>query len=142
MPIAPSGGDNSKKVEYVYLGCSSSSDISTAKFKYQLSIPNPGVSSFKRLYPLANYSFGQFGNEFVFTEAGMFFISSPLSTNNQIKVHTLKGYRTGGLTIDNITNFEIFCDKDNNIIHAEERTNIVGKNAPVFWAYSTNIPTE
>ena len=142
MPIAPSGGDTNKNVEYVYLGCSSSTDISTAKFKFKLSTPNPVDSSFGKLYTLNNYRFGAVANEFIFTEAGIFFISSPLSTNNQIKVHTLNGYRTGGLSVDHITNFEIFCDKDNNIIHAEERTNIVGNNAPVFWAASTNVPTE
>lgn len=140
MPISPGGGGDSKNVEYVYFGCSSSTDISTAKLKFKLSTPNPGVSSFGNLYTLNGYRFGSLSYEFVFTEAGMFFISSPLSTPNQIKVHTLKGYRTGGLSIDHLTDFEIFCDKDNNIIHAEERTSIVGNNAPVFWAYNTNIP--
>lgn len=142
MPITPGGGDDSKNVEYVYLGCSSSTDISSAKNKYQLSTPNPSVSSFRRLYDLVNYSFGNFANEFIFTEAGVFFIGNPLSTANQIKVHTLKGYRTGGLPIDGLTNYEIFCDKDNNILFTEERTNIVGNNAPAFWAVNTNIPTE
>lgn len=142
MPITPGGGDDSTKVEYVYLGCSSDTDISTAKFKFKLSTPNPGVSSFRRLYDLANYRIGQFGYEFAFTNAGIFFISSPLSAANQIKVHTLKGYRTGGMSVDEITDYEIFCDKDNNILHAEARTNIVGSNAPVFWAINTNVPTE
>ena len=72
----------------------------------------------------------------------MFFISSSLPSNNQIKVHTLDGYRTGSLSIDDISDYEIFCDKDNNILHAEERVKIVGPNAPVFWAASTNVPTE
>ena len=142
MPITPGGGDDNKNVEYVYLGCSSNTDISTAKLKFKLSTPDPGVSSFGKLYTLNNYRIGALQNEFFFTKAGMFFISSPLSSNNQIKVHTLNGYRTGGLSIDNISNYEIFCDKDNNILHAEDRVNIVGNNAPVFWAASTNIPTE
>lgn len=142
MPITPGGGDDNKNVEYVYLGCSSSTDISTAKNKYKLSTPIPDTSSFEPLYKLVNYSIGQYGNEFAFTNAGIFFISSPLSTSNQIKVHSLKGYRTGGLSIDGISNYEIFCDKDNNILYAAERVNIVGNNAPVFWAVNTNIPTE
>ena len=142
MPITPGGGDDNKNVEYVYLGCSSSTDISTAKFKFKLSTPNPGVSSFGRLYNLANNRIGQFGDEFAFTNAGIFFISSPLSASNQIKVHTLKGYRTGALSVDDITNYEIFCDKDNNILYTAERVNIVGNNAPVFWAVNTNVPTE
>ena len=143
MPITPGGGDANKNVEYVYLGCHSNTNISTAKFKYKLSTPKPNVGSgFKKLYDLANYRIGQIGYEFVFTEAGIFFISSPLSTDNQIKIRTLKGYRTGGMSIDELTSYEIFCDKDNNILYAEERTNISGNNAPAFWAVNTNIPTE
>ena len=142
LPITPGGGDNNKSVEYVYFGCSSSTDISTAKLKFKLSTPNPGVSSFRKLYTLNGYRIGALADEFFFTNAGMIFISSPLSTANQIKVHTLKGYRTGGLSVDDITNFEIFCDKDNNILFAEDRTNIVGGNSPVFWAINTNVPTE
>ena len=142
MPITPGGGNANKNVEYVYLGCHSNTDISTAKFKYKLSTPKPSVSSFKRLYDLANYRIGQIGYEFVFTEAGIFFINSPLSTNNQIKIQTLKGYRTGGMSIDNLSDYEIFCDKDNNILYAEALTNIEENNCTVFWAVNTNIPTE
>ena len=142
LPITPGGGDASPKVEYVYMGCSSSTDISTAKLKFKLSTPNPGVSSFRKLYGLTNNRIGQISYEFVFTEAGIFFIDFPLQTPNQIKIYTLKGYRTGGLSVDNLSDYEIFCDKDNNIIHAEERTNIVKNSGPIFWAYSTNIPTE
>ena len=142
LPITPGGGDANKNVEYVYLGCSSSTDISTAKLKFKLSTPNPDVSSFGKLYTLNGYRIGELGNEFAFTNAGMFFISSPLATANQIKVHTLKGYRTGGLSIDNLINYEIFCDKDNNILYTAEKVNIVGNNAPVFWAVNTNVPTE
>ena len=142
MPITPGGGDDNKNVEYVYLGCSSETDISTAKVKFKLSTPNPGVSSFGKLYTVNGNRIGAFGNEFFFTNAGMFFISSPLSSANQIKVHTLKGYRSGALSLDNITNYEIFCNKDNNILFAADRTNIEGKNSPVFWAVNTNVPTE
>lgn len=142
MPITPGGGNANKNVEYVYLGCHSNTDISKAKFKYKLSTPKPSVSSFKRLYDLANYRIGQIGYEFVFTEAGIFFINSPLSTNNQIKIQTLKGYRTGGMSIDNLSDYEIFCDKDNNILYAEALTNIEENNCTVFWAVNTNIPTE
>ena len=142
MPINPGGGDNNKSVEYVYLGCDSSTDISTAKNKYQLSNPKPGTSTFRNLYDLVNNTIGSFGFEFSFTEAGIFFISSPLSSSNRIKVKTLKGYRTGGLPSGDILGYEIFCDKDNNILFAEKNTNIEGTNAPVFWAINTNIPTE
>lgn len=140
MPIAPGGGDDSKNVEYVYIGCSSSTDISSAKFKYKLSTPTTVTSPFKKLYTLVNNSFGQVGYEFVFTRAGVFFISDPLSSPGRIKVHSLEAYRTGGLSVDNITQHIIFCDKDNNILLTEERTNIVGNNAPVFWPINTNIP--
>ena len=142
MPITPGGGGDNKNVEYVYLGCSSSTDISTAKLKYKLSTPNPGVSSFRKLYNLVNNRIGQIKDEFAFTNAGIFFISSPLSESNQIKIHSLKGYRTGGMSLDNLTDYEIFCDKDNNILYVAERTNIVGNNAPLFWAVNTNVPTE
>lgn len=140
MPITPGGGDASKNVEYVYLGCSSNTDISTAKLKYQLSTPNPGVSSFRRLYPLVNNKIGQNSYEFVFTEAGIFFIDFPLQAPNQIKIYTLNGYRTGGLKVDDLTGYEIFCDKDNNILYAENRTNILTNGGPIFFAFSTNIP--
>ena len=142
MPITPGGGDVSKNVEYVYLGCSSNTDISTAKLKFKLSTPNPGISSFKKLYPLVNGKIGQTSYEFVFTEAGIFFIDFPLQTPNQIKIYTLNGYRTGGLTVDNLTDYEIFCDKDNNILYTENRTNIVKNGGPIFFAFSTNIPTK
>ena len=143
MPITPGGGNDNKNVEYVYLGCHSNTDISTAKFKYKLSTPIPSTGSrFKKLYNLVNYTIGQVGNEFVFTEAGIFFISAPLPTANQIKIHTLKGYRTGSMQVNNLTDYEIFCDKDNNILYAEESTNITGNTATVFWAVNTNIPTE
>lgn len=142
MPITPGGGDDSKNVEYVYLGCSSSTDISTAKLKFKLSTPNPVDSSFGNLYTLTNHSFGATSYEFVFTKAGMFFISSALPTVSLIKVNTLGGYRTGNVTVNNLIDYEIFCDKNNNILQAVARTNIVGNNAPVFWAVNTNIPTE
>ena len=142
MPISPGGGGDNKNVEYVYLGCSSSTDISTAKLKFKLSTPNPSISSFRKLYPLVNGKIGQISYEFVFTEAGIFFIDFPLSTQNQIKIYTLNGYRTGGLTVDNLTDYEIFCDKDNNILYTENRTNIVKNGGPIFFAFSTNIPTE
>ena len=142
LPITPGVGDDSKNVEYVYLGCSSSTDISTAKLKFKLSTPNPGDSSFGTLSTLTNHRFGTVAYEFVFTKAGMFFISSSLPTSYLIKVRTLGGYRTGNVTVDNLIDYEIFCDKNNNILQAVARTNIVGNNAPVFWAVNTNIPTE
>ena len=142
LPITPGGGDDSKNVEYVYLGCSSSTDISTAKLKFKLSTPNPVDSSFGNLYTLTNHSFGSVSYEFVFTKAGMFFISSSIPTVALIKVHTLNAYRTGNVTVNNLMDYEIFCDKNNNILHAEARVNIVGNNAPVFWAANTNIPTK
>ena len=142
LPITPGGGDDSKNVEYVYLGCSSSTDISTAKLKFKLSTPNPVDSSFGKLDTLTNHSFGTTSYEFVFTKAGMFFISSPLATNSIIKVNTLNAYRTGNVTVNNLMDYEIFCGKNNNILHAVARTNIVGKNAPIFWGVNTNVPTE
>lgn len=142
LPITPGGGDDSKNVEYVYLGCSSSTDISTAKLKFKLSTPNPVDSSFGTLSTLTNNRFGTVAYEFVFTKAGMFFISSSLPTNYLIKVHDFNCYRTGNVTVDNLMDYEIFCDKNNNILHAEARVNIVGNNAPVFWAANTNVPTK
>ena len=142
LPITPGGGDANKNVEYVYVGCPSNTNFSSAKNKYQLSTPKPGISSFRKLYPLTNNSFGQFSNEFVFTKAGIFFISTPLSTNNQIKIHMSNGYRTGDVSDGGLTEYTIFCDKNNNILHAEAKTDIVGTNAPVFWPINTNVPTE
>ena len=142
MPITPGGGDNNKNVEYVYLGCASETDISTAKLKFKLSTPNPSVSSFGKLYNLVKDMFGTVANEFVFTKAGMFFISNPLPSASLIKVHTLNSYRTGGLSLNHIEGFEIFCDKDNNILLTATKDDISGNRAPAFWAINTNIPTE
>ena len=142
LPITPGGGNNNKNIEYVYTGCSSSTDISTAKYKFKLSTPEPGTSSFDSLFDIANYTIGTFSNEFIFTEAGVFFIDSFLPSNCHIKIHTLNGYRTGDLSMNGLKNYEIFCDKDNNIIHAEEYANIEGKDNVIFWAYNTNIPTK
>ena len=142
MPITPGGGDANKNVEYVYIGCSSDTDISTARLKFKLSTPNPSDASFGNLYTLNGYQIGAIASEFVFTKAGMFFISAPLATASQIKVHTLSGYRTGGVSSNDLGQYEIFCDKDNNILLTAVKTNIVGKNAPVFWAVNTNVPTE
>lgn len=138
LPITPGGGDGGPKVEYVYLGCSSDTDISTTTNKYKLSTPRAGETSFKNLYDLANYTFGSIKNEFIFTEAGIFFIGVPLTTATQIKVRTFKGYRTGGLP-SNLSGYGIFCDKDNNILQAVRLTDIAENN--IFWAFNTNIPT-
>lgn len=141
MPITPGGGDNNKNVEYVYVGCSSDTDISTAKAKYKLSTPKPGTDSeFKNLFDLVNYTFGSYKNEFVFTETGIFFIGVPLQSAYLIAVHTFNGYRTGALT-SQIGGYEIFCDKDNNIMSAVNSTNI-SQTHPIFWAFNTNIPTK
>ena len=142
MPITPGGGDNNKNVEYVYVGCSSDTDISTAKMKYKLSTPKPGTGSgFKNLYDLVNYTIGSFKNEFAFTEAGIFFIGAPLQSAYQIAIHTFNGYRTGALSAQEIGGYEIFCDKDNNILSAVNSTNI-SQTHPLFWAFNTNIPTK
>ena len=59
-----------------------------------------------------------------------------------MKIHTLKGYRTGSLTPADYGGYYIFCDKNNNIIYSQTSNQLVGSNnAPVFWAYSTNVPT-
>lgn len=137
MPITPGGGDDSKNVEYVYLGCSSSSDISTTTNKYKLSTPRAGETSFKKLYDVVNSTFGSIKSEFIFTEAGIFFIGVPLTTATQIKIRTFKGYRTGGLP-SNLSGYGIFCDKNNNILQAVKLTDIAGNN--IFWAFNTNIP--
>ena len=142
LPITPGGVDVIPKVEYVYTGCSSSTDISTAKHKFKLSTPKPGTSSFEELFDITNYIIGTNYNDFIFTEAGVFFIDSFLPENCHIKIHTLNGYRTGDLSINGLKDYEIFCDKDNNIIHAEKYTNIEGINNVIFWAYNTNIPTK
>lgn len=139
MPITPGGGDDNKNVEYVYIGCNSNTDISSATNKYQLSVPNNPPSSFRRLYPLANGKFGQFANEFIFSSTGIFFINNPLSTADKINVYTLKGYRTGGLQENNIDGYTIFCDKNNEILEAIDYLDIKGEKAPMFFPLKTNI---
>lgn len=136
----PGGGDDSTKVEYVYIGCNSNTNISSATNKYQLSTPNQPPSSFKRLYPLANGKFGQFANEFIFSSTGIFFISNPLTTDSQIKVYTLKGYRTGSLQPNDINGYTIFCNKNNEILEAIDYLDIKGEKAPMFFPFKTNIP--